>query len=102
MKVSCVWPAGAAVALIAGVLVTARGSHAAPAAASQEQIAPYLTPQQLAHIGEGRTINLVCLGHGSPTVILTAGLQNWSFHWRLVQGPLAKRTRVCAWDRAGY
>lgn len=56
----------------------------------------------MVHIGNGRTINLVCLGHGSPTVILTAGLGNWSLAWERVQRPLAKRTRVCAWDRAGY
>jgi pimeloyl-ACP methyl ester carboxylesterase len=79
----------------------ARGGHADPAT-SKGQIEPYLTPQQLVQIGEGRTINLVCLGQGSPTVVLTAGLGDWSFAWRFVQGPLARRTRVCAWDRAGY
>jgi len=41
-------------------------------------------------------------GQGSPTVILSAGLGGWSFDWGLVQPALAKRTRVCAWDRAGY
>jgi hypothetical protein len=39
-----------------------------------EQITPYLKAQLVVPIAEGRTINLVCLGHGSPTVILTAGL----------------------------
>jgi len=65
-------------------------------------MAPYLTPQRVVNMGAGRTINFVCLGRGSPTVVLTAGLGDWSFVWRLVQRPLAKRTRVCAWDRAGY
>ncbi len=85
--------------LLAGLV--ALPGCAAPASELQKQTAPYLKPQQV-HIEEGRTINLVCLGHGTPTVILTAGLGNWSLAWRLVQGPLAKRTRVCAWDRAGY
>lgn len=89
-------------AVLSAALVRAPGSHAAPAAASQEQIAPYSTPREQVQIGEGRAINLVCLGHGSPTVILTAGLENWSLAWRRVQRPLAKHTRVCAWDRAGY
>jgi pimeloyl-ACP methyl ester carboxylesterase len=88
------------VALFAALVATQPG-YAAPAA-SQVQIAPYLVPQQLLPIDEGRKINLVCLGHGSPTIILTAGLGDWSMTWRLVQRPLAKRTRVCAWDRAGY
>ena len=52
-------------------------------------------------IAEGRTINLVCLGHGSPTVVLTAGLGGWSWVWYRIQSPLSRRTRVCAWDPAG-
>ena len=89
-------------ALLSGAVLTVRASNAAPAAASEEQMAPYLTPQQVVHLENGRTINFVCLGHGSPTVILTAGLGAWSFWWGGVQPPLAMRTRVCAWDRAGY
>lgn len=58
--------------------------------------------QHAVPVDKGRTINMVCLGHGSPTVVLLAGLGNWSLAWRLVQQPLAERTRVCAWDRAGY
>jgi len=63
---------------------------------------PYLTPQRAVQVGQGRTINLVCLGQGSPTVILSAGLGGWSVWWWAVQPTLAKRTRVCSWDRAGY
>ena len=73
-------------AVLSAALVTARVSHAAPAIASQEQIAPYSIPQQLVHIEKGRIINLVCLGRGSPTVILTAGLGEWSLTWRLGSG----------------
>ena len=66
-----------------------------------EQITPYLNPQLVVSIAEGRTINLVCLGHGSPTVVLTAGLGGWSWVWYRIQSPLSRRTRVCAWDPAG-
>lgn len=66
-----------------------------------EQVAPYLKPQRLVHIAQGRTINLVCLGEGSPTVVLTAGLGGWSWVWYRIQGPLSLRTRVCGWDPAG-
>ena len=90
------------VTVLSPAFMIAPGSRAAPAPTIEQQFATYLTAQQLEHIGEGRTINLVCIGHGSPTVILSAGLQNWSLHWRLVQRPLAAQTRVCAWDRAGY
>ena len=89
------------VVLLAGFLA-APASSAAPAATSEQQMTPYLTPQRVVQVAKGRTINLVCLGHGSPTVILSAGLDAWSVWWWAVQPTLAKQTRVCAWDRAGY
>jgi pimeloyl-ACP methyl ester carboxylesterase len=88
-------------AFLAG-FVAAPASRAAPAFPSEAEMAPYLTPQRVVRVGNGHTINLVCLGHGSPTVILAAGLGGWSLSWVRVQPALAKRTRVCAWDRAGY
>jgi pimeloyl-ACP methyl ester carboxylesterase len=89
------------VVLLVGFLATPPSS-AAPTSPNEQQMAPYLAPQSAVDVGEGRTINLVCLGHGSPTVILSAGLEAWSVWWWGVQPPLAKRTRVCAWDRAGW
>jgi pimeloyl-ACP methyl ester carboxylesterase len=61
----------------------------------------YGRPQQLVDIG-GRRLNLYCLGHGTPTVILEAGLGDGTIEWRKVHGELAKTTRVCAYDRAAY
>jgi len=87
--------------LLVGVLA-APSSGAAPASPSEQEMTPYLTPQHVVQVGKGRTINLVCLGRGSPTVILSAGLDAWSVWWWAVQPTLAKRTRVCSWDRAGY
>jgi pimeloyl-ACP methyl ester carboxylesterase len=88
--------------LILAVCGTTSTSFAESAPMPEQGLAPYLTPQRVAHLETGRTINFVCLGHGSPTVVLSAGLGDWSWWWWWVQGPLAKRTRVCAWDRAGY
>jgi pimeloyl-ACP methyl ester carboxylesterase len=73
-----------------------------PAPTLDEQIAPYSKPQHLVHIENGRTIHFVCSGHGSPTVVLNAGLEQWSFWWWVTQRAVAEQTRVCAWDRAGY
>jgi len=61
----------------------------------------YGRPQQLVDIG-GRRLNLYCLGHGSPTIILVGGLAASTFTWRKVHAELARTTRVCAYDRAGY
>ncbi len=71
-------------------------------AESPLEIGSYLTPQRLIRVGERRTINLICLGHGSPTVVLTSGLESWSVVWRSVQPALARSTHVCAWDPAGF
>jgi pimeloyl-ACP methyl ester carboxylesterase len=87
-------------AVISAAAAAAQGA-APPQAEAPEQVAPYLTPQRLVRIAEGRTINLVCLGQGAPTVVLTAGLGNWSQAWYRIQGSLSRRTRVCSWDPAG-
>jgi pimeloyl-ACP methyl ester carboxylesterase len=62
----------------------------------------YAKPQRLVELRDGRKIHLFCLGKGSPTVILTAGLGDWAAVWGKVQAPIALKTRVCAWDRAGF
>lgn len=73
-----------------------------PVAAAQPAPDLYAKPQQRVTLPDGRAINLVCEGKGSPVVIMTAGAGDWSEHWQFVQGPVAQRTRVCAWDRAGF
>jgi pimeloyl-ACP methyl ester carboxylesterase len=62
----------------------------------------YERPQEMVTVANGRRINLVCSGEGKPTVILTAGLSDWSVDWFLVQPDIAEQTRVCSWDRAGF
>jgi len=66
------------VSVLAGFVGTLANA-AAPASNPEDAITPYLTPQQVVPIGAGRTINLVCLGKGAPTVILSAGLGGWSY-----------------------
>jgi pimeloyl-ACP methyl ester carboxylesterase len=62
----------------------------------------YSKPQQLVELPDARAINLVCLGSGSPTVILLTGLGLESNSWIRVQGEIGKTTRACAFDRPGY
>jgi pimeloyl-ACP methyl ester carboxylesterase len=52
-------------------------------------------------IGRGRSLELFCQGKGSPAVILESGLGRRMFTWRKVQPALARRYRVCAYNRAG-
>jgi len=56
-------------------------------------------PGTLVRIGAGKTINIKCMGRGSPTVILTAGLGD--SEWQKVQPQVARVTKVCFWDRYG-
>jgi len=49
----------------------------------------------------GYRLYLQCIGAGSPTVVLEAGLGSPSEVWGLVQPGVARFTRVCAYDRAG-
>lgn len=58
-------------------------------------------PGQRVDLG-GYKLHINCLGAGSPTVILDAGLGDWSTHWTAVQNLLKTDTRVCSYDRAGY
>jgi pimeloyl-ACP methyl ester carboxylesterase len=90
----------AALLLSIGDVVLAQ-PKAAPAMTEDQRLLPYVEPGQLVDIG-GRRINLHCTGAGGPTVILMAGLSSWSPVWYKTQPVIAERTRVCAFDRAGY
>lgn len=58
-------------------------------------------PGQLIDVG-GYKLHLYCTGEGSPTVILDAMGPGWSVYWSQVQPEIAKVTRVCSYDRAGF
>jgi pimeloyl-ACP methyl ester carboxylesterase len=57
---------------------------------------------RLAVLPDGRKIALHCVGHGAPTIVLTAGAAEWAETWRTIVAPLSLHARVCAWDRAGF
>lgn len=88
---------------IAASLMLAAASTAAPSPAQSEdaRLLPYARPGLQVDIG-GRRINLHCAGSGGPIVILISGLSSWSPVWYKAQPELAKRTRVCTFDRAAY
>ena len=60
----------------------------------------YPPPGQLVDVG-GYRLHIYCTGTGSPTVVIDAGLGDWSTAWGFVQTEVAKTTRVCTYDRAG-
>jgi len=62
----------------------------------------YALPGTMVRLPDGRALNLRCSGEGAPVVILEAGGNSDSSTWHLVLPQLARLTRVCAYDRAGY
>jgi pimeloyl-ACP methyl ester carboxylesterase len=60
----------------------------------------YPPPGELVDVG-GHRLHIVCMGEGSPTVILDALGDGTSAQWGWVQPAVAQTTRVCAYDRAG-
>jgi pimeloyl-ACP methyl ester carboxylesterase len=60
----------------------------------------YPPPGQLVDVG-GYRLHINCTGNGSPTVVIEAGLGDWSTSWGFIQSEVAKTTRVCTYDRAG-
>ena len=89
--------------LFAGLasVAAARGAEA-PTAPAMSPI-DYTQPgTALVAVAGARRLNLRCLGTGAPTVVLDAGAANFSYTWRFVQPAIARFTRVCSYDRAGY
>ena len=56
---------------------------------------------QMVDVG-GHKLHFYCQGVGSPTAILLSGSYAPSPYQWLVQTEVARTTRVCAYDRAGY
>jgi pimeloyl-ACP methyl ester carboxylesterase len=77
-------------------------STLAEAAESLQGDLRFVMPAQLVDIGGGRHMNLLCEGHGTPTVILEAGAGASLSSWMRFQDRVAVHTRVCSYDRAGY
>ncbi len=58
-------------------------------------------PGKLIDVG-GYRLHLYCTGEGGPTVVLEFGLDGSYLDWYKVQPQVARFTRVCSYDRAGY
>ena len=63
--------------------------------------AAFAKPQQLVDIG-GRKLHLYCSGTGNTTVVFDAPGSHGGWTWFKVQPEVAKHTRACVYDRAGF
>src|ERR687889_1395464 len=79
-------------ALAAGAIYQASATELAERA--------YPPPGEMVDVG-GYSLHMNCVGQGSPSVVLDAGLGDFSANWVRVQRQVSGTTRVCAYDRAG-
>jgi pimeloyl-ACP methyl ester carboxylesterase len=87
---------------VLGILLFAAVFSAA-ALAQTNSTPPFPAPGRLVDVG-GWRLHLNCTGQAGgsqPTVILEAGIGDFSVEWSLVQPGVAKYARVCSYDRAG-
>ncbi|HKQ43897.1 MAG TPA: alpha/beta hydrolase [Rhizomicrobium sp.] len=100
-------------ALLAGaLLLLATGLHRHQAVAQTAVPQPeeaakawwneYFAGARLVRLPDGHALNLYCRGKGSPIVVLEGGLGDAAWAWRGLQAAIARDTKVCVYDRAGY
>src|SRR6185503_15925025 len=95
------WTGRALLGLLALLLALATTGAIYQAVATAIDQRTYPPPGQLVDVG-GYRLHIDCMGEGSPTVILDHVGAASSAQWGLVQPDIAKTTRVCAYDRAGF
>lgn len=61
-----------------------------------------LAEPQLTDIGDGRELNVFCIGEGAPTVLFEQGGEGNIANWKFVQPAISALTRACFYDRAGF
>jgi len=96
-KGGCLRWLGRVVVLVVGLILAGTIYESVSEAADVQAYPPL---GQMVDVG-GYRLHINCTGTGSPTVIIEAGLGDWSLPWNAVQEEVAKTTRVCTYDRAG-
>lgn len=94
----CLLWLGASLASLLGLMLVGYIYESLAEAADAKAYPP---PGEMVDVG-GYRLHINCTGTGSPTVIIDAGLGDWSTGWGFVQPEVAKTTRVCTYDRAGW
>jgi pimeloyl-ACP methyl ester carboxylesterase len=95
------WTGRILLGLVALIVVLVAGGASYEAIMAAGDASRYPARGQRIDAG-GYRLHISCIGEGSPTVVLDAGLGGFSLDWSLIQPELATTTRVCAYDRAGY
>lgn len=87
--------------LLTFILVLAAVTWIAGSIAKNRLAAQYPAPGKLVDVG-GYRMHIHCIGEGSPTVVMEAGLNDFSLQWSAVQAEIGQFAKVCVYDRAGF
>jgi len=87
-------------AVLALVIILVVTTWGAGAVLKSNMLKQNPAPGQMVNV-DSHEMHIYCTGDGSPTVILAAGLDDFSIFWSLVQPEIAETTRVCSYDRPG-
>jgi len=85
---------------LAAVVVVIIATIIAGQVAKKSFAQQFPAPGKLLNLGQ-RRLHVYCTGEGPVTVILEAGLNDFSIHWNRLVPLLNKEVRTCAYDRAG-
>jgi pimeloyl-ACP methyl ester carboxylesterase len=88
-------------AVVGGLAVLAGVGAVYQAIAAQRDKSKCQPPGRLVDVG-GHRLHINVMGQGTPAVVMDSGLSHSSLAWGWVQPKVAKFTRVCTYDRAGY
>lgn len=89
------WGTIGVVLVLVGTAVYARVLH-------RRDDARWHAPGRLVEVEPGRSMHIYCVGSGTPTVVLEAGLGDFGLSsWYSVLPQLSALSRTCAYDRAG-
>ncbi len=80
------------------LLAAVRGSAVLASSLLEKRYPP---PGKLISVGDHK-LQLYCMGHGSPTIVIEPGMGTDWVAWRLVIPQLLEFSKVCVYDRAGY
>jgi len=84
------------------VILGAIGFLSATLAVAQPAVPAFYDKPAYVKLPDGRRLAFFCQGQGGPTVVFDSGAGGRARNWFKVQPEIAKLTRTCAYDRAGY
>tara|TARA_R110002096_G_scaffold99108_14_gene219823 strand:+ start:1200 stop:2105 length:906 start_codon:yes stop_codon:yes gene_type:complete len=88
-------------ALLAGLLAAVVPAGAEIPAPRPDLAALVVPPGKFVSL-ETHRLYYRCAGHGTPVLVIDSGIGGAAVEWTPVQDALARTTRVCTYDRAGY